>query len=254
VKTIRSTGAVLLLVSSLVIGLAGAAAASNTDPTKAGAAWLTALFATGSANDAQAALPLVAPNSPAYAYTVFQIGGLKALAGSGAGSTPTAVKPKGKNVTLCQTALNGSTCVTVGRFMLDKKGRVRTFSYFYGGPPTPLGPPVLGTGQTGSGFGVNFQLASYFRARDGLIVILNVTGAPDGARTIQAYQATYQPPTGPPVQAATSRGIASDIQPNVAATLELQFAGNPTPGGTITIPMMSGQPDYTNGSAKLQIP
>jgi hypothetical protein len=247
----RRIALVCLLVVGLVAGLAGSASAS-TDPTKAGLRWLSALFSTGSANDSQAALPLAAPGSPAYAYTVFQIDTLKAQAGSGGGGIPTAVKQKGKNVTLC-TGAQASNCITVGRFLLDKKGRVKLFSYFNGGPPTVLQPPVMGSGETGTAFGVTFQLASYFEARDGLIVNLNVTGAPDAARSVQAYQATYQPPTGAPLQAAASRGLSGDVQPRVAATLELQFAGSPAPGGTITIPMMSGAPDYTSGNATIPL-
>ena len=246
--------ALVFLSASLAIAFSGTAQAKTYNPTKAGENWLTALFATGSANDAQAAVPLVAPNSPAAAYTTFQIGTLSAAAGSGGGSTPASVKQKGTKVALCETALRGTTCITFGKFVLDKKGRVRTFSYFRGGPPTPLVPPVLGTGQAGSAFGVNFHLASYFAAESDLIVILNVTGAPDAANSIEAYEATYQPPSGAPLQAASSTGITGNLQPNVAATLELDFAGSPPPGGTITIPMLSGAPNYANGSSTISLP
>jgi len=97
---------------------------------------------------------------------------------------------------------------------------------------------------------VTFKLASYFEAQNGLIVILNVTGSPTEAVTIEAYQATYQPPTGSPIQAATSRGITGNIQPNVAATLELEFTGSPATGGTITIPVLGGASDnFAMGNA-----
>jgi hypothetical protein len=164
------------------------------------------------------------------------------------------VKQKGKNVDLCQTSLRGTNCITVGKFSLDKKGRVRTFSYFYGGPPTPLVPPVIApSADTGSGLGVNFQVASYFRARDGLVVILNVTGAADGPKTVEAFQATYQPPSGAPIQASLSQGLNGQVQPSVQGTLALEFPGTPAPGGTITIPMMGGAPDYGNGSVTIPL-
>jgi hypothetical protein len=185
---------------------------------------------------------------------VFQIGDLKAQAATGGAGAPTTVKQKGKNVDLCQTSLRGSSCITVGKFVVDKTGRVVTFSYLAGGPPQPLVPPVLApAADSGNGFGVTFQVASYFQARDGLLVILNVTGAPDAARTVEAFQATYQPPNGSPVQASIARGLNSQVQPMVQGTLELEFAGAPQPGGTISIPMLGGPPDYGMGTATVPL-
>jgi hypothetical protein len=143
--------------------------------------------------------------------------------------------------------------LTFGRFKLDKQGRIKTFSYIDGKNTRPLAPPVVGTGQSGGAFGVTFTLASYFAARDALIVILDATGAPDGVRTVESYQASYQPPNGSAVQAATSLGLSADIQPGVAATLALAFPGSPAPGGTVTIPILSGPPNYTNGSATISL-
>jgi hypothetical protein len=234
-------------------GLSGPAGAKTNDPTKAGAAWLKALFATGSANDAQAALNLAAPSTPAYSFTVHQIGTLKAQAGSGGGGNSSDIKAKGRNVKLCQQTLRGKDCITFGRFEVDKKGRVENFSYIDGKNTRELTPPVLGTGQSGGAFGVTFKLASYFQARDSLIVILDATGAADGAHTVESYQASYQPPSGSAVQAGQSLGISGDIQPGVAATLELSFPGTAAPGGTITIPMLSGPPGYSNGTATIPL-
>lgn len=249
----RRLALVLLLVFGLVVRLSGAAGADRHDPTKAGEAWLKALFATGSANEARAALPLTAPNSPAIAYTWHQIGYLKAQAGSGGGGTPSAIKSKRSNVELCQKGLSGNTCLTFGRFKLDKQRRIKTFSYIDGKNTRPLTPPVVGTGQSGRALGVTFTLASYFAARDALIVILDATGAPDGARTVESDQAIYQPPNGSAVQAATSLGLSGDIPPGVAATLALTFLGSLAPGGTVTIPILSGLPNYPNGSATISL-
>jgi hypothetical protein len=237
----------------LAIGLSAPAGAKTQDPTKAGVAWLKALFATGSANEAQTAVSLTAAGSPANAYTVHQIGYLKAQAGSGGGGTPSSVKPKGAKVQLCQKNLSGNTCFTFGRFKVDRQGRVKTFSYIDGKNTRPLDPPILGTGQSGGAYGVTFKLASYFRARDSLIVILDATGAADGAHTVESYQATYQPPSGPAIQAGSSLGLSGDIQPGVAATLALSFPGTAAPGGTITIPMLSGPPGYSNGTATIPL-
>jgi hypothetical protein len=238
----RRTAFLSGLIVSLVIGFSGLANAGNQDPTKAGAAWPRALFATGSPNDAQDAVRLAAPNSPAHAYTVHQIGLMKAQAGSG-GVTPNFVKTKDRNVVVCQRTLAGNQCVTFTRFKIDKRGRVENFSQIRGGKPQRLDPPVLGTGQSGSALGVTFNLVSYFRARDGLFVILDATNASNGARTVESYQASYHPPTGSAVQAGSSTGLTGDIQPGVTATLALVFPGEPAPGGTVTIPMLSGPPD-----------
>jgi hypothetical protein len=100
----RRIAFVHLLVFVAVIRFPGLAGA------KAGAAWLMPLFATGSANEAQAALSLTVPDSPAKAYTVHQIGVLKAQAGSGGGGNPYSVKSKGGNVALCQKTLSGNNC------------------------------------------------------------------------------------------------------------------------------------------------
>jgi hypothetical protein len=249
----RRIALVLLLVVGLAVGLSRPADAKTQDPTKAGEAWLKALFATGSANDAQAALRLAAAGTPAYSFTAHQIGALKAQAGSGAGGNSNSVKAKGRNVRLCQETLRGDDCITFARFEIDKTGRVENFSYTDDKKLSELVPPVLGTGQSGSAFGVTFRLASYFQARDALIVILDATGAADGARTVESYQATYQPPNGPAVQASTSLGLTGDIQPGVAATVELQFPGMPASGGTVTIPMLSGPPNYSTGSATISL-
>jgi hypothetical protein len=106
----RRIAFVHLLVFVAVIRFSGLAGPKAQDPTKAGAAWLMALFATGSANEAQAALSLTVPDSPAKAYTVHQIGVLKAQAGSGGGGNPYSVKSKGGNVALCQKTLSGNNC------------------------------------------------------------------------------------------------------------------------------------------------
>jgi hypothetical protein len=118
----RRIALVLLLAIGLAIGLAGSAGAKTTDPTKAGAAWLSALFATGSANPAQEAGPLTAAGSPANAYTVHQIGVLKAQAGSGGGGNPYSVKTKRGNVELCQKTLNGNTLCHVRSLQTRQAG------------------------------------------------------------------------------------------------------------------------------------
>jgi hypothetical protein len=249
----RRTAFLFVLILSVVAASSSLANAGTQDPTKAGAAWLRALFATGSPNDAQAALPLAAPNSPAHAYTVHQIGVMKAQAGSGGGTSNNSVKTKGRNVALCQRTLSGNQCVTFTRFKIDKQGRVENFSQIRGGKPQRLDPPVLETGQSGNAFGVTFNLVSYFRARDGLFVILDATNGGNGARTVESYQASYQPPTGSAVQSGSSTGLNGDIQPGVTATLALVFPGEPAPGGTVSIPMLSGPPDYSNGNATIPL-
>jgi hypothetical protein len=249
----RRIALVVLIVFGSAIGLFGPAGAKTQDPTKAGAAWLQALFGTGSANEAQTAVSLTAAGSPANAYTVHQVGYQKAQAGSGGGGASATVKAKGSNAVLCQKNLSGNTCVTFGRFQVDKQGRVKTFSFIVDKKARALDPPILGTGQSGGAFGVTFKLASYFRARDSLIAVLDATGAADGAHTVESYQATYQPPSGPAIQAGSSLGLNGDIQPGVAATLALSFPGTAAPGGTITIPMLSGPPGYSNGTATIPL-
>jgi hypothetical protein len=250
----RRTTFLSVLIASLVIGLSGLANAGTSDQTNAGAEWLRALFATGRPKDAQAALPLTAPNSAAYAFTVHQIGRLKAVAGSGTGRPQSSVKTKGPKVAVCQNdPYLAYGCVTFTRFKVDKQGRVKSFFHSRGGPAQALVAPVLGTGQSGGAFGVTFKLVSYVQAPDALTVHLEATNAGDGARTVTSYRASYQPPTGPAVQAGESFGLPGDIQPGATATLELQFPGGAEPKGTVTIPMLSGPPDYANGSATVPL-
>jgi type III restriction enzyme len=92
-----------------------------------------------------------------------------------------------------------------------------------------------------------------FRARDAFIVILDATNSSDGARSVESYQASYQPPTGSAIQAGSALGLTGDIQPGVTATLQLVFPGTPEPGGTVAIPMRSGPPDYSDGNATIPL-
>jgi hypothetical protein len=241
------------IVLAILVGGAAPAAAAEKDPNKVALAYFTALFA-GSAAEAADAVELAAPDSPAHAYAVHQEAVRRALLASGADS-PNIVKRKGDTISLCVPGQPKSQCVLVGRYKLTKKGALRTFAYVDGKDVYALDPPVVGTRQAGSGGGVTLTFVSAFQAEDSLFVVFTATGDPTAARSIYAHQATYTPAGGPPTQAASTAGVDFDLQPGVVGPLLLVFPGSELGyGGTVTVPVNTGPPDYLDASISVTLP
>lgn len=249
----RLTALAVVLAVSAAVAMVPVAAhgAANDDPQSVAFDYFDHLFSSGSPGEAARAVELAAKDSPAYAYAVHQQILAEAQVATG-GTYPNTVKRKGENISLCE-ANTKTDCTIVGKFKLNKKGRLRTFSYIDGRDTQLLTPPLLGTGQVGTAAGVTFTLVSSFQARDALFVTFRVTGDPGAERSIYSYESTYTPPGAPSVQAATTLGVSSTIQAGVAGVLALVFPGVLAPDGTVTIPVNTGPPDYVDANAVISL-
>ena len=230
---------------------AGQTAAKS--PLAVGCAYTKDLFASLDPTQTAAAAKLAAPNSLALMYAEFQIGQRRALRASNSDSVEL-VTCKGSTVSVAiQSKLVSAPPNAYSKFKLDKKGRLVDFQV--SGQPI-AGRLIAGTGQVGSALGVTFKLVAAYRTISSggdLVVVLDVTGAPDGNRGVQAYSATYDGPAGPRVTASSSAsGGTSTLATGATSTIAVTFPSQPI-GGTVNIPVDETQGNFATGVASIPI-
>ncbi len=186
-------------------------------------------------------------------YAQFQIAQRRAARSSGVDAVEQ-VTCKGQTVTVVvPSKVSNLPPNNYTAFKLDKKGRLASFKV---SNQALTGRLLVGTGQTGTAVGVFFKLAAAYQAISSggdLIVVLDVTGAPDGTTSVQASGASYDSPSGQKV--ATSRveaSSASQLPAGTTTTIAILFPSQPI-GGTVNIPVNQTSGNYATGSAAIPV-
>ncbi|HXY90918.1 MAG TPA: hypothetical protein VEP49_00420 [Acidimicrobiia bacterium] len=246
------------VLAALLFTLApvGAARAADADPTATGYRYLQHLFARGGrptdAKTLSAAGSLAASNVDFW----LAINDAYRISGAGQPNRQTFVR-KGKTVQGCSTekptaSTVAPSCTTYANFKLDKQHRLVSFTvdgkslagrYAVGGPPA-------------TAMGVSLAVRAAYRSAttNALIIVLSVTGAPDGPRQVFLSSSSYVDRGGPVLQATPELVLGSKdaVPPSATTTMSIVYPGASL-GGVLQVPVFETVAPFTSEVAQLRV-